>query len=577
LSDPIFGIAITQVNDDPRPAVGSDMAIVGLLCTAQNANASRFPIDEPVEVFSDDTTLLTDLGELGTAFKAIDGINDQLGEFQVAARIVIVRVTHSATPMTVISNMIGNASSKTGIHAFKKAGEALGVIPRLITAPEYTHQVISGVASIDITNHGTSYETRPSVGITGGGAGVTVNATAIAKLFPTTVASVTVVDGGTGYDSDELVITPSGGDLAAGGVHAVFSATVVDGVITAITVEDGGEGYTDVPTLTITQPGFAGDPASATAVLTSTTVDRIVVTNPGQGYSVAPSVAITGGGGSSAAATGIVDTLANGLVAEAPSVLDTLLAHAVFSGPSDSLVAFTNWRETIQSRRIIPLASGAKVQRGELILTEDAAPRIIGIGVRRDHEFQGRPFHSWANQPVQGIVGPNRNIEFSLTDGATEGQQILSQNGGVILRGQMGVETAIASGGFVYVGTDTCSEDPLWTFYNVTRGRDYIHLLFLKTLRFYLGRFNITAQTIESILSTMTIALRNLQADGDILGFKVGFRRDQNSPDQLRLGKFTVDFAAEEAPVLRYIGIRSQRYERALEFLLDDLLSQLEV
>jgi phage tail sheath protein FI len=197
--------------------------------------------------------------------------------------------------------------------------------------------------------------------------------------------------------------------------------------------------------------------------------------------------------------------------------------------------------------------------------------------VRRDFEKNGKPFHSWANEPVQGIVGPNRSIDFSLTDGATKGQEILAANGGIILRGQTGIESAIASGGFVYVGTDTLAEDDLWRFYNVKRGRDYIHLMFLRTLRYYLGRFNLTGPTIEASMQTMEFALRDLKADNYILGYKVGFAKDQNSPEQLRLGKFTVRFAAEEPPVLRRLVLQSARYRPALDALLDDLLTQLEL
>ncbi|MEZ5853150.1 MAG: hypothetical protein R3D68_21155 [Hyphomicrobiaceae bacterium] len=116
-------------------------------------------------------------------------------------------------------------------------------------------------------------------------------------------------------------------------------------------------------------------------------------------------------------------------------------------------------------------------------------------------------------------------------------------------RGELGVETAIASGGFVFVGTDNAGEDDLWRFYNVTRGRDYIHLMFLRTLRFYLGRFNITGQDDPGRAQHHSFALRDLKADGDILGYEIKFTRDQNSPEQLRLGKFTINFAAEEAPV----------------------------
>jgi phage tail sheath protein FI len=229
----------------------------------------------------------------------------------------------------------------------------------------------------------------------------------------------------------------------------------------------------------------------------------------------------------------------------------------------------------MQSHRLIPIETAVKV--GVNAVVKPASPRVIGIAVRRDHEFGGRPFHSWANQPVQGIVGPNRPIDFSLTDGATEGQVLLSQNAGIIARGEMGVETAIASGGFVYIGTDNCSEDPLWQFYHIVRGRDFIHLMFLRTLRGFLGRRNIDYGTVQDVLDTMRFALRDLKADGDIIDYKVGFTRDQNSPEQLRLGKFTVDFAAEEPPVLRHLGIRSARYRAALDVLLDDLLSQIDL
>ena len=265
---------------------------------------------------------------------------------------------------------------------------------------------------------------------------------------------------------------------------------------------------------------------------------------------------------------------ANPVCAALPPICEKLLAHAVVDGPATTEQDAIDWRETISSFRLIPVDPAVKVYAEGVSVVQPASPAIIGIGVRRDHEKQGRPFHSWANQPVQGIVGPSRPINFSLTDGATEGQRLLSANIGVILRGEMGVESAIGQGGFIFVGTDNAGEDDLWRFYNVTRGRDFIHLMLLRTLRFYLGRFNVTGQTIQAILNTMETGLRNLKADGDILGFELKFTRDQNTPEELRQGRFTVSFAAEEAPVLRYLGIQSARYRPALDALLDDLLAQ---
>ncbi|RWX72604.1 phage tail protein [Mesorhizobium sp. M2A.F.Ca.ET.039.01.1.1] len=492
MSDPIFGINITRVDDEPRPAVASDMAVVGLIGTAPAANAATFPLDTPVFMYSDEATKIASLGLTGTLADAIAGINDQLGEFQVAAKIVVVRVQEGADIDATLVNVLGNAGTKTGLFAFLEAGPLLGVIPRLILAPGFTSQQKKGVGSIAVTAQGAGYTTAPAVSFTGGGG---TGATAHAVL-------------GTGPDAAKVV--------------------------------------------------------------------SVVIDNPGTGYTTAPAVAFTGGGGGAGAtATATVEKLANPVCAALPPILEKLLAHAVVDGPATTLQDFTDWRETLSSQRLIPVETAVKV--GVDASVKPGSPRVVGIGVRRDHEFQGRPFHSWANQAVQGIVGPNRPIDFSLTDGSTEGQTILAGNGGVIVRGEMGVESAIASGGFVYIGTDNCGDDDLWRFYNVTRGRDYIHLLFLRTLRFYLGKFNITGQTVEAIVNTMKFALRDLKADGDILDYKVGFTRDQNSPENLRLGRFTVDFAAEEAPVLRYLGIRSARYRPALDTLLDELLAQIDV
>ena len=409
MSDPTFGISITRIDNEPRPAVWSDMSVVGLIGTAPGADPALFPANTPVFLYSDDITKRTALGTTGTIPAALSLINAQLGEFQVAAQVVVVRVAEGDTVEETIANIVGDGIS-TGLEGFIQAGPILGVIPRLLCAPGFTSQR-------------------------------------------------------TGSN-------------------------------------------------------------------------------------------------------------ANAVCAALPSICNRLLAHAVVDGPATTEQAAIDWRETLSSTRLIPVDPAVRIMAGTDVTVVPLSPAVIGIGVRRDHEKQGRPFHSWANQPVQGIVGPSRPINFSLTDGATQGQRLLSHNLGVLLRGEMGVETAIASGGFVFVGTDNAGEDDLWRFYNVTRGRDYIHLMFLRTLRFYLGRFNITGQTVQAVLNTIGFALRDLKADGDILGYEVKFTRDQNSPEELRQGRFTVNFAAEEAPVLRYLGIQSARYRPALDALLDDLLAQ---
>lgn len=73
------------------------------------------------------------------------------------------------------------------------------------------------------------------------------------------------------------------------------------GSISAINVTNGGTGYTSAPTVALTGGGGSG--ATATAIVDSGTVIGVTITNPGSGYTTAPTVAFTGGAGSGAAGT----------------------------------------------------------------------------------------------------------------------------------------------------------------------------------------------------------------------------------------------------------------------------------
>ena len=81
----------------------------------------------------------------------------------------------------------------------------------------------------------------------------------------------------------------------------VITATIDSNrVVSALTVVDEGYGYTSVPILTIDAP-MLGDQATAVAIMTSRTgvpnnaVDRVLLINPGTGYTTPPSVVFSGG------------------------------------------------------------------------------------------------------------------------------------------------------------------------------------------------------------------------------------------------------------------------------------------
>lgn len=343
--------------------------------------------------------------------------------------------------------------------------------------------------------------------------------------------------------------------------------------VLSVPVTAPGTGYTTTPTVGFTGGGGTG--ATAVAVRTGNTVTGITITDPGTGYTSAPTAALTGGGGSGATlGTVSIGALANPVVTALVPVLEHLQAVAPVQGPNSTKAAALAWRETISSRRIIPVEGGVKTQDGVSIVSHDLAPRLAGLAVRLDSQTDGVPAKSWANQAIRGILSPGRTIAFSLTDGANEGQELLADNIGVLVRGESGVDGAIGDGGFVFVGTDNAGDDDTWRFYHQVRMRDYAHVALIKTLRFYLGKFNLTAQTVQAVLNTMNDLGSRLQARSYILGYLNTFDPAANNVSDLRAGKFTVTFQAEEPAVLRRLSIQSSRYIVAVEQLLQDLVSE---
>ena len=78
------------------------------------------------------------------------------------------------------------------------------------------------------------------------------------------------------------------------------------GQLNTITVTNQGSGYTSAPTVSFSGGGGTG--AAGTATVADGKVTSIAITNTGMNYTSAPTISITGGGGSSATATATVNS-----------------------------------------------------------------------------------------------------------------------------------------------------------------------------------------------------------------------------------------------------------------------------
>jgi len=110
-------------------------------------------------------------------------------------------------------------------------------------------------------------------------------------------------------------------NLVGTGVTAEATAaiSVNSGYLSGITLLNDGSGYTGTPTVSISTSRVSGGTnASAVAITTERqgvfSIKEIIMTNPGSGYTFAPSIRILGGGGSGAIATCGIITSGQGVI-----------------------------------------------------------------------------------------------------------------------------------------------------------------------------------------------------------------------------------------------------------------------
>lgn len=137
----LHGVEALELDTGIRPIRTVRSAVIGLVGTAPEADATVFPLNTPV-LIPGSRAIAGKLGATGTLPGAMDGIFDQIG-----ATVVVVRVEQGADEQATIGNIVGTSTSYTGVHALLRAESDLGVTPKILIAPGFTHQRIEDSAN----------------------------------------------------------------------------------------------------------------------------------------------------------------------------------------------------------------------------------------------------------------------------------------------------------------------------------------------------------------------------------------------------------------------------------------------
>jgi phage tail sheath protein FI len=148
------GVRVIEISGGIRPIRSISTAVIGLVATADDANADYFPLNK--------ATLVTNIleaqgkaGTTGTLAKTLDAISDQTKPI-----CIIVRVEEGLDQAATNTNVIGGntTGNMTGLKALLTSSAKFGITPRILGCPGLdTLPVATELASIAQSLRGFGY------------------------------------------------------------------------------------------------------------------------------------------------------------------------------------------------------------------------------------------------------------------------------------------------------------------------------------------------------------------------------------------------------------------------------------
>ncbi|EOC1289667.1 phage tail sheath protein [Cronobacter muytjensii] len=151
MSDYHHGVQVVEVNDGTRVISTVSTAIIGMVCTASDADAATFPLNVPV-LITNVQSAIANAGKKGTLAAALQAIADQAKPVTVVVRVAEGTGDSEEALTQTVSNIIGGTDENgqlTGMKALLTAEAVTGVKPRILGVPGFdTLEVAVALASV---------------------------------------------------------------------------------------------------------------------------------------------------------------------------------------------------------------------------------------------------------------------------------------------------------------------------------------------------------------------------------------------------------------------------------------------
>lgn len=339
-------------------------------------------------------------------------------------------------------------------------------------------------------------------------------------------------------------------------VTAGDTGSWIDDGIVSVAVSNGGTGYTSAPTVAITGTGGTG--ATATATVVNGVVTAVTITNPGSGYETA-SVAFSGGGGSGAAATANIGDVANPFISALATIAPQINARAYVSGPNTTNAEAVRWRNTINSGRILPIdPKGIKNVDGTPV-TVPIAPVFAGVRAAVVASAEGVS-GSVSNKIIKTLDGVARTIQYPVDSNYLNERQIST-----VINERGGLRTW---------GSRLATDVAIWQFDSVRATADMVNEA-LEDIYFQWVDRKLTKGNLKQMVEDGNAALRVFRDNNDILGGRV-WLSDLNQPTVNANGKVFLNVEFEPVGLMEQINITTYRNILYYQVLLDEVRGLIE-
>ncbi|MDF1583900.1 MAG: phage tail sheath protein [Methyloprofundus sp.] len=137
------GVRVIEKTEGTRPIRTVPTGVIGVVGTAPDADPLLFPLNEPVLIVGS-RTKAAKLDTTGNGLGTLPGVMDAIFD-QTAPLIIVVRVNEDAVPANQTANIIGTvdaAGNFTGLQALLAAQTKVGVKPRILGAPGFSHEQV---------------------------------------------------------------------------------------------------------------------------------------------------------------------------------------------------------------------------------------------------------------------------------------------------------------------------------------------------------------------------------------------------------------------------------------------------